>query len=547
MRRILGWLYRRLTPGCLAALVFVATAAALWWTLPVGPVAVFTMSEPEHLIAFSPDGRTLATGKYAPTSGGSAPPPRVARPLADVTLWDIPTARRAAHYGPAVPGSIPHVAEGWFTPGGEFLLWDAAPADAGDAVLLLHPRTGARRELVRVPADQGPVRAALPCLGGHAVLVASATYLYDPKLCHNHLEVFDLADGRRRVRVATERLAFAYPVVSADGRFLAALTVDPADPDERVVGVWDLESEGGRLCRRIRVLGRPTPTDFVFSPEGRYLTLIGDNMSCWEVVTGQLLGKSPEGTGAGLRRDPWFTPDGGLCLERDGGARDSITCYAVPGLEVRWRLPRPRIISSSRAPDERLLAVANVEEVTETLCVVSETSRGEEVARFTATRGKQGLAGFWGAAFVPRSGLLVVLRCVEQAGNRWLAWLGGLINDAELGREREVYELLVTTPRAGPASPLRAIPCGFGYNPIAVFSPDGRLLAAYGPEWNPYGTGPTSAGPYTVRVWEVEPGRPWAATLLWATAAAALSWLLLARPWGQWRAFRLAPWTGAAV
>ncbi len=529
MRRILSWLYRQMTPGRTAAVAFVAVAVALWWTPPPGPVAVIQTANQQQILALSPDGRLLATGTPLPSMRGNfgplgfpGAPGAMPWPVTDVSLWEAATGRVVARYAnpsrekfAADPLNGPMIAQCWFTTDDELLVREGGSlGDTADAVFILSPRQDQPRQLFQDSPERGSIRGypCLPARGQRGVLLHAS----DRNSAESEtVYLVDVATGTRQELASARTLGT--PAVSADGQFLTA-DIDGA------LGVWDLDS--GSCLHRLSVEAEWSHP--CFSRDCHFLAAAHpQGLLLWDASSGQLLGRTNQPIS--LADAFWFTSDGCLCLTDQG----ETVCYETPSLAVRWRHALFEYARTEASPDGSMEMVINCGGGN-TRYLVHDARRGHELTHLP--NGGEEWKGDWliaSAAFVPKLGLLAVGR------TRWLS-------ATNRGKSVAASELMLMNPVKGAVA--QRVPYSVGET---AFTADGRWLAApcagaaTDPESDPWGR--PVAGPFAIAIWEVEPGRPWAAILSWATAAAAFTWLLLARPWRRWRAFRLAPRPGASV
>jgi WD40 repeat protein len=216
------------------------------WDLSTGKHQVID-SRMSHMVAFSPDGKTVATGRESGLSLWNAD-------TGELRVLDIPT-----DYGHGI-----HVA---YTPDGRLL------ATASGSVRLFDAVTLAPLELAPVP------RRATNCLAfsrDGATLATGHSERLDVRGVENrYVRLWDVATRQEWKRLTglggvAEALAF-----SPDGRFLAAAA-------GQTLFVWDVPSSGIVVEHRIN---SQHFKDVAFTPDGRFLAFVRNDATArfWDV------------------------------------------------------------------------------------------------------------------------------------------------------------------------------------------------------------------------------------------------------------------------
>jgi WD40 repeat protein len=427
-------------------------------------------------LTFSPDSRRLASLVNFETVGPGIDPKKPHG--GTVKLWDVATGRELHTWHTRMVELLA------FLPTGQVLTVGFTDAAPGKAVVAYH-EAATGKELKSFTIDKEPyIPKVAASADGRFLAVADKDGV---RLC-------DLARGgvARSLREPTRDAQTGKPILfhphalafSPDGQRLA-VAEHPG-----TVRVHDRET--GKLLTTVRVLEaesglRGVVICVAFSPDGQRLAAQGDDGPIRILDS-----HAPEGEGRVFRdaraaRSPAFTPDGKrlLALETNRGQNapvmpqlwDAVSGHKLPG-------PRGGGGPVAYSPDGRFLAAACAEGIR-----VWDAATYRELRTISGIPTHEGLPRILALAFAPEGRLAAVIKAREEAVLVW---------DAANGRE-------LPSPK-GHAKFVRGL----------AFSPDGRRLAVI--------SGERGEAESQLNVWDAATGRELLAVKTQTRQAAGLAY-----------------------
>jgi WD40 repeat protein len=308
------------------------------WEVATGKeAAVLRLAEPVHALAFAPDGKSLVTGGGQPSK-------------CDLRLWDLGGAEpkeRLSFAGHT--GAVHGVA---FSPNGKTV----ATASSDTSVRLWDPATGKEQTLLK----------------GHTNRVRAVAFNPDGKTLVSgdqvgRLIVWDLATRAERTTIQAHEGMVSALAFTPDGTGLASAGSD--DPQLGLVGygevkLWDVSTgtDWVRFKHKLRAWS------VAFSPDGKRLAVTtGEHVALGSLLTAEI--KVWDAT-PGLERSKFnhaapalelaFSPDGKLLATGTGDGTVTLWDRATEKQQATFAL-RGAVTALAFSPDGQLLAAGSKE------------------------------------------------------------------------------------------------------------------------------------------------------------------------------------------
>ncbi|MFF7446625.1 MULTISPECIES: helix-turn-helix domain-containing protein [unclassified Streptomyces] len=311
--------------------------------LPTGePRAVLRGEADTHVngMAFSPDGRTLATVRQGPPGRGSA------------QLWDATTGHGQAALTLDAPSAAPPE-EGWpgvlrlgavaFTPTGRAL---AARAVGNGVIEVRDVATG--RLLHRRVLGAGHTAVFSPD-GTRLAHVGENGVVRIWHLSTGVVRIWQRSTGALRTARTGTGQTVRTVAFTPDGGTLAVVGIEPGGDEVALV-----DTDTGRTRHTVEPRGH-SPLTVAFSPDGRTLATVtsgGGVVKTWDARTGGLLGGFTVG---GEVASVAFSPDA-RTLATSG--TPGVQLWDLATRQVRATLPTRSLAPVAFGPDGRTLAVS---------------------------------------------------------------------------------------------------------------------------------------------------------------------------------------------
>jgi WD40 repeat protein len=423
--------------------------------------ARFRHGYPATSVAFSPDGKILASGEQN----------------RGVHLWDAATGRELARLGErqAPFMRLNGVDALAFSPDGKrivgggpsaIVLWDVAAAQEllrfrGHQGKVLSVAYSADDRLVATGGDDTVIRLwdtisgqELRQLAGHRIPVRYVAFSPNGKLLASSgetIRLWDVATGKELRRCDGHRFEVNTVVFSRDGRTLAS------GSDDKTIRLWDVES--GKQLKEFSG-GQIFVLSVAFSPDCKKLASAAKDgtIILWEAATGALIRElaGHDGPAASVA----FSPDGKVLAS--AGADKTVRLWDVAtGQELRPSSGHQQTVTAAAFSPDGKTVVTGSQDGTVRLW---DATTGAEHCRYENTVQGNSLKKNGSPTMAPQA-VKPVRAVAFSPDGKILAWAGPHICLRETATEKELRRL-------GKAGDQTA---------CFSFSPDGKILAAGNP------------------------------------------------------------------
>ncbi|MHB1038465.1 MAG: WD40 domain-containing protein [Pirellulales bacterium] len=313
------------------SLAIAALTLAAPWAQGEEPITLAGHESTVHAVAFSPDGKTLASAGGASIPGAKEYDDHV---IGEVKLWDIATRAQRA----ALRGHRREVVAVAFSPDGQQL----ASGSYDGSIKLWNLATG--KEGPGVKGHEYPVTSLAFSPDGKTLASAS----YDPTI-----KLWDAATGAEKATLKGHQHQVLAVAFSPDGKTLASGSWSAGDAGE--LKLWDVAAGTARTtlsAHRREILA------VAFSPDGKTLATASADKTVKLLDAATLTPRATLGGSKKEVRTVAFSPDGKTLAT--GGADGAIVLWdAASGKQVRALATQGKEVSGvAFSPDGKTLASA---------------------------------------------------------------------------------------------------------------------------------------------------------------------------------------------
>lgn len=348
----------------------------------VGEVVTMKQDTVVFSLAFSPDGRSLASGGYG---------------MGETRIWEVPSGREIARIKPDVASRLAPTSLASF--GIAFSL---------DGKYLATGNVDGATRIWEVESGRLATRATAAHAKGQQVVPYPFAFSPDGRLLatgsdDGNVRVWEVNTGREVARMTHEKAVMEGVAFSPDGRHLATVENDTVrvwevstaqqvaqmkhqdiimkvafSPDGRLLATSDISISDFSTPPSVRLWDTTTCKEIkrfpetsgshvlIFSPDGRYLAVgTWGELQVWEVASGQKLAQVGKQHSVGYLSNYYgppqaaFSPDGRYIVTASPNDRRARVTEAATGRAVAVLEHKKRVYAVAFSPAGRYLATAD--------------------------------------------------------------------------------------------------------------------------------------------------------------------------------------------